>query len=141
MKKMLYLCGAAAILLASIASCADLGFGVDVDSGFSNPYWYDNGYVGDTYWYTPVWNYGPIYNPLPPAPPLIGNGPGSIAPSERPQRPRPPQAYPGINGIGWNPGVAGSVGGVERPGNGGRPSGIPTGKPVTAPTGKPIQPR
>lgn len=119
MKKLLYI-ALAALSLAGVAACADLGFGVDVDSSNVNPYWYGNGYLGNTYWNTPVWNYGPIYNPVPPRPPLIGNGPGSIGmPAPRPQpnpSPRPPQVNPGVNG------VPGTVGGIQRPGNGGRPN-------------------
>lgn len=121
-------------LLAS-TSCADLGLGVDVDSGsYSSPYWYPNGYLGDYYWNTPVWNYGPIYNQIPSAPPLLGNGPGSASiPASRPQQAtRPPQTTKppqnntptvspaGPNGIGWNPGP------INRPGN----NGLPTGKPL-----------
>lgn len=112
--------------MLGIASCADLGFGVDVDSSRADNYWYPNGYLGDYYWNTPVWNYGPIINPTPPAPPLIGNGPGSVAsPNIRPSRPqqthRPPTVNPiGPNGIGWNPGP------VNRPRN----NGLPTGKPI-----------
>ena len=99
------------ILTVSCVGCADLGFGVDVDSGGMSPYWYGNGYMGDTYWNTPVWDYGPIYNPIPPRPPLVGNGPGSVIspPAGKPvpvrpaQKPRPPEVNLGPNGIGWNP--------------------------------------
>ena len=122
MKRSIYI----ALFVAALATggCADLGFGVDVDSGIGNPYWYGNGYLGSTYWDTPVWNYGPIYNPRPPRPPLIGNGPGSIgspAPVRPPQQqPMPPQQSPGpvIN-------VPTHVNGIERPGNGGLPSSAP----------------
>ena len=119
---------AAGIALIGASSCADLGFGVDVgSSGPYDTYWYPNGYLGDYYWNTPVWNYGPIYNQRPPAPPLIGNGPGSVGmPANRPQQ-RPPQTSKpptvnpaGPNGIGWNPGP------MNRPGN----NGLPTGKPL-----------
>ena len=130
MKNKIYI---AVITLASavaVAACADLGFGVDVDSSGANPYWYGNGYLGDTYWNTPVWNYGPIYNPMPPRPPLIGNGPGSIGmPPAQPTRPtpsRPPviNVNPGINGVPTQ------VGGMQRPGNGGMPNppSIPRGQ-------------
>ncbi len=124
--KTLLAIAALGIGLVGIASCADLGFGVDVDSSPYDNYWYPNGYLGDYYWNTPVWNYGPIYNPTPPAPPLIGNGPGSVVrPNNRPSLPpqvsRPPTVNPiGPNGIGWNPGP------VNRPGN----NGLPTGKPI-----------
>lgn len=120
MKRIIYMT-LIALSLAGIAACADLGFGVDVDSSDVNPYWYGNGYLGNTYWNTPVWNYGPIYNPQPPRPPLIGNGPGSIGMPQPPQQapaPRPPQVNvnPGVIG------VPGNVGGIQRPGNGGRPN-------------------
>ncbi|MDE6468223.1 MAG: hypothetical protein K2L28_04920 [Muribaculaceae bacterium] len=127
--KKIYIAGAVGIALAGVAACADLGFGVDVDSGGVNPYWYGNGYLGGTYWDTPVWNYGPIYNPLPPRPPLINNGIGPVRPPHRPQpAPRPPQinVRPTINTIPT------TVGGMTRPGNGGlpNPSSVPKGQPV-----------
>lgn len=136
MKTLLAIIAFGAALIGA-SSCADLGFGVDVDSGPYGNYWYPNGYLGDYYWNTPLWNYGPIYNPIPPAPPLIGNGPGSVGmPANRPNRPtrpsqpsqpsrpsqgnRPPTVNPGgPNGIGWNPGP------MQRPGNNGLPSGRP----------------
>ena len=94
MKKLLYI-ALVALSLAGVAACADLGFGVDVDSSNVNPYWYGNGYSGNTNWNTPVWNYGPIYNPVPPRPPLIGNGPGSIGmPAPRPQPNPAPSGEP-----------------------------------------------
>lgn len=143
--KKFFLTASAGVLLLS-AGCADLGYGVEVDSGVS-PYWYGNGYLGDYYWNTPVWDYGPIYNPFPPAPipPVAGNGPGSIMPpmpskpGPRPT-PRPPQNNSGgnvlgPNGIGWNPGIPTHVGNVQRPGNGGMAN------PPSVPQGKPIQPR
>ncbi|MCM1067895.1 MAG: hypothetical protein NC418_10020 [Muribaculaceae bacterium] len=123
MKRTLYIALFAAA--AALTACADLGFGVDVDSEVGNPYWYGNGYLGNTYWDTPVWNYGPIYRPTPPRPPLIGNGPGSIGMPSQPrppqQAPMPPQQAPGpvIN-------VPSQVGGIERPGNGGLPTARPT---------------
>lgn len=128
MKTLLAIIAFGAALIGA-SSCADLGFGVDVDSGPYGNYWYPNGYLGDYYWNTPLWNYGPIYDPMPPAPPLIGNGPGSVGmPSNRPNRPsrppqtnRPPTVNPGgPNGIGWNPGP------MQRPGN----NGLPTGRPI-----------
>ncbi len=121
MKRLFYI-ALAAISVAGVAACADLGFGVDVDSSDVSPYWYGNGYLGGPYWKTPVWNYGPIYDPRPPRPPLppfIGDGPGPALPPSRPQEPsRPPV-------INTNPGtnrVPTTVGGIERPGNGGLPS-------------------
>lgn len=125
MKKIIYTAILGACVIAATA-CADLGFGVDVDSGPDfNPYWYGNGYLGNTYWDTPVWNYGPIYHPLPPRPPFINTNPGPVLPP--PQRPqRPPQVNPGVNGVPT------TVGGIQRPGNGGlpNPSNVPTGKPI-----------
>ena len=122
------------VALTAGTSCADLGYGVEVDSGsYNSPYWYPNGYLGDYYWNTPVWNYGPVYNQVPSAPPLLGNGPGSASlPANRPQNNRPPQnsqpvqpskpsvSTAGPNGIGWNPGP------LNRPGN----NGLPTGEPI-----------
>lgn len=128
MKKTLFALMILAASTMGIVSCADLGFGVDVDSSGASPYWYGNGWMGDTYWNTPVWNYGPIYNPRPPAPPLIGNGPGSIGRPPRPI-PRPPQNVPSVPSA---PSVPNTVGGIQRPGNGGlpNPSTIPTGRPI-----------
>lgn len=105
-----------------LAGCADLGFGVDVDSG-PNPYWYGNGYLGDTYWNTPVWNYGPIYNQTPPPPPFINTSPGPVILPSRPQRPpqnapsnRPGNVFPGVNRVPTH------INGIQRPGNGGLPT-------------------
>lgn len=134
MKKILIIASmafAAITAAISLPACADLGMGVDVSSGGVSPYWYGNGWLGNTYYNTPVWNYGPIYKPVPPRPPLIGNGPGSIvtpappAPAPAPA-PRPPQLNPGGNGV---PNV---VGGIQRPGNGGlpNPSNVPVGRPL-----------
>lgn len=82
----------------SVTSCADLGFGVDVDSGGVTPYFYGNNYFGPLS-VGASWNGGPVGGPLwgtpAPAPPLIGSGPGSIGvppqPVLRPQPTRPPQ--------------------------------------------------
>lgn len=118
-----YIAGLGVLAAAGALSCADLGFGVDVDSGPANPYWYGNGYLGDTYWNTPVWNYGPIYRSYPPRPPFISAEPGPVIPP-RPQQPSQPEnTFPGINKVPT------TVGGVERPGNGGlpTPSGGPSG--------------
>ena len=112
--------------LMALTSCADLGFGVDLDSSDYSPYWYGNGYLGNTYWDTPVWNYGPIYDPLPPRPPrvpIINNGmspelpPPSVRPSIRPaQRPDRPQInFPNNGGND----IPTSINGMMRPGNGG----------------------
>lgn len=117
----------AAILFAvalATAGCADLGFGVDIDSGTPSPYWYGNGYLGGTYWNTPVWNYGPIYHQSPPPPPFINSTPGPAMP---PQQNKPP----GNNNQGNNQGsispggnrVPTEINGIQRPGNGGLPSG------------------
>ena len=137
MKSKILLAAIAAIGLTAV-SCADLGFGVDVDSAGVHPYWYGNGYLGDTYWNTPVWNYGPVYNPLPPRPPLIGNGPGSIGtpppqrPPQQPPRPQAPSRPPQVNVNPGNNNVPNTVGGIQRPGNGGlpNPSTIPQGRPM-----------
>ncbi len=115
---------AVCIGLFGTTSCADLGFGVDYNATAGpDTYWYPSGYPYDNYWNNPLWDYGPIYRPPRPAPPLVGNGPGSIVipgnrPSQTPRPPqisRPPQVRPpqqrptetkplGPNGIGWNPG-------------------------------------
>ncbi|MBO4943033.1 MAG: hypothetical protein J6C95_06360 [Muribaculaceae bacterium] len=113
---------AVGLALLGTSACADLGFGVDYDMTDSNPYWSPSGYLGDYYWNTPAWNYGPIYNPRPP---LIGNGPGSIILPDRPVRPpetikppkpnRPEIVKPlGPNGIGWNPGPTVRPGTIPR---------------------------
>ena len=114
-KKIYFVAGALVLALAAgISSCADLGFGVDVDSDGVSPYWYGNGYLGDYYWNTPVWNYGPIYNPVPPRPPQINNGIGPVRPPATVTPPNVPgNTFPGINRVPT------SVGGIERPGNGG----------------------
>ena len=116
MKRLIYI--ALAAFSALFVGCADLGFGVDVDSSDVTPYWYGNGYLGDTYWNTPVWNYGPIYDPRPPRPPrppFIDGNPGPALPPSLPEGPsRPPVVHvnPGVNRIPT------TVGGVERPGAG-----------------------
>ena len=43
-----YILAAAVTAALSISSCADLGFGVDVDSGSIGPYWNDYGPYGGT---------------------------------------------------------------------------------------------
>lgn len=119
-------------LAAALTGCADLGLGVDVDSGAYSPYWYGNGYLGNTYWDTPVWNYGPIYNQIPPRP--IINNPIIVVPNNRPNTP-PPQNRPQAPVVG-NPGatsgrVPSQINGIQRPGNGGQPNpeGV-TGRPA-----------
>lgn len=134
---------AAAVALATgFASCADLGFGVDVDSSGPMPYFYGStvpGYgdwgpwYGDpawTWWPAGGYNPGPIYNP--------GYNPGPVIPP-RPSRPsapslpgfRPPSSVntgPSINGLPT------TILGTERPGNLGRPTQPQQPE-------KPIQPR
>ncbi len=119
MKKM-FAAAAVAVIMIGMTGCADLGFGVDVDPSGVNPYWYGSGYIGNTYWNTPVWNSGPIYNPRPPRPPMLNPGPGPVRPPQ--QAPQAPQQPPIVN---INPGVNGvptTVGGIQRPGNGGLPN-------------------
>lgn len=121
MKKKLYTILLCAFATLGIASCANLGFGVDAESGVTNPYWYGNGYLGDTYWNTPVWNYGPIYHPNPPVPPFINPGPGpAVRPTPPAQQPpqetpgnRPGNVFPGVNRVPTQ------INGIQRPGNGG----------------------
>ena len=48
---------AAAIAAIGLGACADLGFGVDVDSGYSDPYFYGNWPYYDGPWYGPRWSY------------------------------------------------------------------------------------
>lgn len=91
----------------SLTSCADLGVGVDVGTTGVNPYWYGNGYIGNTYWNTPVWNYGPVYRPRPPRPPMIVNPPAqtpvplpdAIPVPSNPGPPAPRPVNPGVNGV------------------------------------------
>ena len=137
--------GIKVLLVSSVAaigfaSCADLGFGVDMDSGISSPYYYGSGPTADG------GNSGglkvsrempydrPGYSPgfLPPAPPVIGDGPGSIiSPGAKPPQGRPPQNGGGgqiPNGKPLIPGAGENV----RPGNGGlpsNPSSVPQGRP------------
>lgn len=103
---------AAAILAVSIfTACADLGFGVDVDSDGPSPYFYGGTgpgwnygpmYTNGTIWNNWGWGYDPGWNNVPANPPFIGNGPGSVFPN-RPSRPQRPIVAPG-----------------NRPGNGGQ---------------------
>ena len=126
MKRKLYtlLSGAALAVMTMLAGCADLGFGVDVDPDDVSPYWYGNGYLGNYYWDTPVWNYGPIYRPVPPRPnrpPMLNPGVGPvILPDNRPVS-KPENTFPGINTIPT------TVNGVERPGNAGLGSNYGSG--------------
>jgi len=111
---------AAAIAAIGLGACADLGFGVDVDSGYSDPYFYGNWPYYDGPWYGPRWSYDfPIYSP-PARPPFIG-GPGPAYPPSRPQRPVRPPMNVGGSSCGVT-GVPTTVGGRPRPGNGGLPS-------------------
>ena len=109
-------------------ACADLGFGVDVDSGGPYPaYYYGPDYYGGGPWGDV---YYPTYSPGPP--PLVGNGPGSVFfPDYTPLRPpshvRPPMTPPVNNGGGGGgsipsgrPVFPSAPGGIERPGNNGQ---------------------
>lgn len=144
MKAKIMIMAAAALALSA---CADLGFGVDLDSGGASPYFYGSdgpfygGWNGDPYWgmSLPSWGYFPSYRPS--RPPLVGNGPGSVwnpnpGPALPPNRPgtgaqRPHQAT--IPGAG-----AGT-----RPGNGGLPTGITLtpANPPSVPQGQPTRGR
>lgn len=116
-----------------LTSCADLGFGVDVDSSGAYPYWYGDGGISSVGWNGPWYNaptplpiYGPGYYP--------DYGPGPVIdqwPSYRPPvAPRPPMNRPPItipsNPTPSRPVVNLAPGGVERPGNMGRPTSIPS---------------
>ena len=125
MKAKLLLIPVAAFL---IAASADLGFGVDVDSGPYNPYYYGNGYYGYP-WGNVGWDWDyPLYSPpiaRPPRPPMTGIGPG---PARPPQNNNQPQVRPPMNGIPTT-----APNGSMRPGNGGLPS-------VTVPSTPPRTP-
>lgn len=127
-----------AALALTASSCADMGFGVDVDSSGASPYLYGStGYYGGPA-YSPWFGYN-TWNP-----PVIYPGPGPALPPanrptpnqpSRPVRPAPegpgaslPVFRPGttINGSGSGGGVSGSplipgAGQGTRPGNGGLP--------------------
>ena len=110
----------AAVLLTAATACADLGFGVDVEDDV--PY-YSGGIginPGWTYNYGPDWDMG--WGVVPAAPPVVGNGPGSVIPSQPPRPIRPIRPINPGNG-----GYPGGVGPVINGGNGGaaRPNGIP----------------
>ena len=47
----------AGTLSLTLDSCADLGFGVDVDSGGVGPYWYGDGVYSNQVWNNPWYNY------------------------------------------------------------------------------------
>ncbi len=136
MKKICYFLGIIAMALG-MGSCADLGFGLDVDDGYS-PYYYGGPYYNGIYGSSPFYGYDfPYYN-VPPAPPVVGNGPGSIV-GPAPVRPKPESPRPPQNVGPSNPGASvprplpSAPGGVSRPGNGGlpsNPSNVPTGKPL-----------
>lgn len=119
----------------SLTSCADLGYGVELDSSYpTDPYYYGNGFYGpgfmgdgyynSPYWNNPLWNYGPAIAPVRPSrPPILNPGVGPALPPSNikpaPERPsRPPQIdnNPGINGRPSTPA------GNERPGNMGLPN-------------------
>ena len=128
----------------TLASCADLGFGVDVGSstpyygGYYSPYYYDDGYFGTPYY---GFNY-PFYTG-PSAPPLVGNGPGSVF-DPNPGPVRPPQRPPiNINGSNPGPVIGGSASLIPGAGNGTRPGngGMPSNNPPSIPQGKPLRGR
>lgn len=144
----------AAVFATMLASCSDLGFGVDVGSGGVSPYLYGNsgpfygGYSGGPY-FGLDFPYGYLGDYTPSAPPIVGNGPGSVFnPTPKPA-PRPPQNPP-VWGAG-NPGIAIPSGGGAsipgagagvRPGNGGLPTGTPvTSNPSSVPVGQPLRGR
>ncbi len=112
-----------------LTSCADLGFGVDVDSGGAYPYWYGGGGISgigwDGPWYnapTPLPIYGPGYGPGP----VIDQWPSYRPPmNPRPPMNRPPQTIPS-NPTPSRPTVTLGPNGVQRPGNMGRPTSAPT---------------
>ena len=123
----------ASLLAMAMAACADLGFGVDVDSGYDyNPYYYNGGYYGYP-WGNLEWDWDyPLYNPpvqRPPRPPMIGGGPGPVIPKppqNQPPQNNPPQVRPPMNGV-----PSTGPGGIQRPGNGGMPSApVPNTAPV-----------
>lgn len=114
-----------AALSVGLASCADLGFGIDLDDGYADPYFYGGG--GPVY---APWDWsgfdGPLYGPG------WGYSPGPVIgvnPPPRPPRPvvRPPQINPTPTppsnpGPVFTPGTV-NPGGMERPGNMGLPTG------------------
>ncbi len=142
---------AAAALAMAMTSCSDLGFGVDVGTGGASPYLYGSsgpfygGFSGSPYFGLdfPFGYYGDY---TPSAPPVVGNGPGSIFNPNPAPNPRPPR-LPNINGS--NPGIQIPSGGLipgagagVRPGNGGLPSGTPVvSNPPSVPTGQPTRGR
>lgn len=125
-------------LSAGLAACADLGFGVDVDSAGTTPYFYGStipGYGNWGPWYgDPAWTWwppggydpGPIYNPGPVIAPRPPRPSAPSLPSFRP--PSSVNTSPGINDLPT------TILGTERPGNLGRP-------PQQQLPDKPIQPR
>lgn len=107
----------AGTLSLTLGSCADLGFGVDVDSGGVGPYWYGDGVYSNQVWNNPWYYYpgpAPIYGPGP----VIDYSP-AFRPPVRPV-PNPPQVIipsrPAQTVIPSRP-----SGGNNRPGNMGRP--------------------
>ncbi len=116
-----------AIAAVAMAACADLGFGVDVDSGGVDPYFYGGGYYGYPWGNVGLnWDY-PLYAPPvapPPRPPMLG-GPGPALP---PQINNRPQVRPPMNGV-----PATGPSGQMRPGNGGMPSVTVPATPALSP--------
>lgn len=111
----------ALVAMALMSSCAELGFGIDVDSGDYSPYY--NGYYGSPWGNIGFnWDY-PLY--APPGPPLP---PRPVRPPQ--QAPSRPQQPPQGNGVPTT-----SPGGSVRPGNGGLPS---ANTPATQPDQIPV---
>lgn len=141
----------AAALTTALASCGDLGFGVDVGSGGASPYLYGNsgpfygGYSSGPY-FGVDFPYGYLGDYTPSAPPVVGNGPGSVfqptpAPAPRPHPPILNGSNPGIVIPSGSASIPGAGMGV-RPGNGGLPSGTPvTNNPSSVPVGQPLRGR
>ncbi len=117
MKGKILILAAAAL---GLTSCADLGLGIEADSGYTGPYYtpgpyYDNWYgpyfgSGFPYGYQPEWP-----RPYPPQ----GFNPGPVIVPKPPQQSQPPH-NPGYIPSG-SPLIPGAGTGT-RPGNGGLPS-------------------
>ncbi len=109
-------------LSLAAGGCADLiGVGLDYVPGAPpSVYYYDNYYTPANPW----WGVA-----TPPPPPLWGSviTPGPVRPPQTPPpgNNRPPQAPPQNNG-GGSVNIPTHVGGQQRPGNGGLPSGSQT---------------
>ncbi len=115
---------ASIIIAAALTGCADLGFGVDVDSGGVSPYIYGNGPYYDGPWGGLGWSYDFPMPPARPLPPPYYGGPGPVIPS-RPQV-RPPMNPPASGNGMTNSVPTIGLGGNQRPGNGGLPTATPT---------------